>query len=212
MAAGGVERIAIVAAALLIVFWGYKLYAGGLRNQREAEGPNGMQDFVRSGTGPGILFMGIGCTVLIITLMTGGTHLESAGEAYRSAGSVGVVDIAPQPAPVDPPSVTVSAPAPAAATPPAAKAALDLVDAEPTAAPDAAAAAVVAEADTAEPSAIDEPAEVATVAESAGATESAGAAEDADEALDFANSRELGGRIVSVKSERATLQWSGDGE
>ena len=62
----GVERVAIIGGALVIGYWGYRLYG-------------------RDKT-PGLIFMGIACAVLIASLATGGSHMRSVGASYQLAG------------------------------------------------------------------------------------------------------------------------------
>ncbi|MCZ6890257.1 MAG: hypothetical protein O7H39_17350 [Gammaproteobacteria bacterium] len=199
MAAGGVERIAIVGAALLVIYFGYKLYVSGLRQQIEEEGLT-TQGFVRSGTGPGILFMGVGCTVLIIMLVTGGNHLRTAGEAYRAAGPVNTSDASDAsdtPADQTPTLATMSMQTTVSEPEPIA------VESDPFVAP--------AQPQQAEDP-VSEPEDVAVSNDETAVVELDPPVIEPTVEVEFASSRELGGRIVQVKSENATLEWSGGGE
>ena len=63
----GIERVAIIAGALIVGYWGYRLYG---RDKA-----------------PGLIFMGIACVVLIASLATGGSHMRSVGASYQLAGA-----------------------------------------------------------------------------------------------------------------------------
>lgn len=181
LAAGGVERVAIVAAALLVGFWGYKLYIAGLQSDGEHR-----ETFLRSGTGPGIVFMGVGCMLLLFVLFTGGIHLRNAGEAYLAASVEPLTDagLAATPAPVEEP-----------------------VWAEPESAAQIVAAeeaASAAQADAAPVEEVAAPVEE-VIAEVEAADERAAVEETT---VEFASSLELGGQITSLKSKNVTIEWS----
>ena len=170
-ALGGLERVAIVAGAIVIGYWGYRLYTG----ERNV----------------GLVFMGLSVAVLIGALVTAGSHMRSVTESYQ------VATAAPsEPAPVSEPAAAAerspfaeTAPMPAEAPAPVATPAT----AEPAAPP----AEVVAE--------------VTEMEEPAMAEETA-AEEEMPEAViapvRIATGQELGGRIVSIKSENVSLEWS----
>lgn len=76
-ALGGFERIAIVGGAVLIGYWGYRIYG-------------------RDKT-PGLIFLGLACAVLISALVTGGGHVRSVSEGIQlaSAAKVAAPSVAP---------------------------------------------------------------------------------------------------------------------
>jgi hypothetical protein len=169
----GLERIAIIAAAMLIAYLGFRLFA--------------------TARTPGLVFMGVACAVLFGALFTTGSHVEKLGASYQVA------------------AVTPAAEAPAAAQP--AEAAVEVAD-EPaqavSEAPIADASEVSAAPAPSEPAA--EPADAPVVLEEAVAVAPEPAPE-AVEAVDepaptILSSEELGGRIMSVRSENVTLEWS----
>lgn len=171
-ALGGLERVTIVAGAIIIGYWGYRLYAG----EKKA----------------GVIFMGLAVLVLVGALATGTSHLKSVGEGLQLA----------------------SAPETEAA-PPAAAPATVTADSEPATppAPPQPDAAMIPDA-VPEPATPDQPAGSAPETREADATASApaAAAPTAETApgspVRLATGQELGGRIVSVRSENVTLEWS----
>jgi len=154
----GLERIAIIGGAMLVGFWGYRMFA--------------------TDRTPALIFMGIACAVLFGALFTGGSHIKNVGESYQLATASGTAPDAdlpqlPGPAPVDvaeAPIAVVAEPEPAPLDEPAMEP-LEPFEPEETA------------ADTAPP---DTP---------------------APDIQDLLSSQELGGRIISVKSESVTLEW-----
>ncbi len=64
-ALGGFERIAIVGGAILIGYWGYRIYS-------------------RDKT-PGLIFLGLACAMLVSALLTGGGHVRSVSEGMQLA-------------------------------------------------------------------------------------------------------------------------------
>ena len=126
-ALGGLERVTIVAGAIIIGYWGYRLYAG----EKAA----------------GLVFMGLAVLVLVGALATGTSHLRSVGEGLQLASVP-----APETASAVPASgsetdaVTATAPSRSAAAPvpapigaeAAESAASPAPDPEPDAAPPAA--------------------------------------------------------------------------
>ncbi len=173
----GLERIAIIAAAMLIAYLGFRLFA--------------------TARTPGLVFMGIACAVLFGALFTTGSHVEKLGASYQVAAASPAADATP-------------AAQPAA---PAADVAAQVTD-EPA---DIVSRAPVEEAgEVAEGPApsepIAEPAAEPVVLEEAVATAPAPAA-PAEEVIEepgatILSSEELGGRIMSVRSENVTLEWS----
>jgi hypothetical protein len=173
-ALGGLERVAIVAGAVLIGYWGYRLYVG----EKNA----------------GLVFMALAVIVLVGALATGSSHVKSIGEGYQLASVPKTL-----PAALETP---VPAPVPAA-------------DPEPVA---------VTDAQPEEPSpfkekvpepmtevAVEEPAEVEPAAPMPTETMEP-ASTEADSPARLATGQELGGRIVSVKSENVSLEWSSDSD
>ena len=61
----GLERIAIIAAAMLIAYLGFRLFA--------------------TARTPGLVFMGLACAVLFGALFTTGSHVEKLGASYQVA-------------------------------------------------------------------------------------------------------------------------------
>ncbi|MEZ5551826.1 MAG: hypothetical protein R3E82_13110 [Pseudomonadales bacterium] len=193
---GGLERVAIIAGALLVGYWGYRLYVAG--------------------KGAGLAFLGIACVVLFGALLTGGSHLRTVGESIQLASSrshsddAGATDAAARLAQIERAAM--------------ASAAADhgTADISPVAtSPGAAAAKTVAASEGAgekPASATDTPPQLD---ESAAAVP---AAADTVAEADVANAdrpdtntasrerlptaQELGGRIVSVKSDNISLEWS----
>lgn len=186
---GGMERVAIIAGALIIGYWGYRLYG-------------------RDRT-PGLIFMGIACAVLITALATGGSYLRSVGTSYQLAGAseaadepgaspvttMQAIDVVKE-APED--TVTVAAQdAPEPATPHAQE---DLSPALP-------------QIDVGPGTGVPQTTQAADTAIDARAPESVAETEPqtvvpAAPGRDLASSQELGGRIVSVKSADVTLEWA----
>ena len=174
-ALGGLERVTIVAGAIIIGYWGYRLYTG----EKKA----------------GLIFMGLAVLVLVGALATGSSHLRSVGEGMQLA-SAPPVDTTPPPVPVAPDTAPFAVPdAPAPASP----------DPVPEAAPEPPPEASADAADAMD--AVEEPAtaEQATPPELAQPSEA-----PAETVPRLATGQELGGRIVSVKSENVSLEWSSE--
>jgi len=167
-ALGGLERVTIVAGAIIIGYWGYRLYTG----EKKA----------------GLVFMGLAVLVLVGALATGNSHLKSVGEGMQLA-SAAPPEMAP-PAP-EPPAAEGPSPfaVPAAVSP--APAPVDQAETETSEPADASAATPAAEGT---------PPAVAT-------SES-----EPESPVRLATGQELGGRIVSVKSENVSLEWSSDSD
>ncbi|HEY5680125.1 MAG TPA: hypothetical protein VIS55_08685 [Pseudomonadales bacterium] len=173
----GLERIAIIAAAMLIAYLGFRLFA----NART----------------PGLVFMGIACAVLFGALFTTGSHVEKLGASYQVAA---VSPAAEAPAAAQPAEPAADVPAQVMAE------SAEAVSLAPTTGPGEVAAA------PAQSEPIAEPAQAAVVLEEAVAAAPEPAAQS-DEALEepattILSSEELGGRIMSVRSENVTLEWS----
>jgi hypothetical protein len=173
----GLERIAIIAAAMLIAYLGFRLFA--------------------TARTPGLVFMGVACAVLFGALFTTGSHVEKLGASYQVA------------------AVSPAAEAPAAAQPaePAADVQAEVMAESAEAASLAPITVPGKVAAVPAPSApIAEPAQPPAVLEEAVAAAPEPAAQP-DEVLDdptttILSSEELGGRIMSVRSENVTLEWS----
>lgn len=190
-ALGGLERIAIIAGALLVGYWGYRLYA------REQSA--------------GLLFMGLACLVLIGALLTSGRHVRAVGESVQLArgtqpgaeaakaiedkaddGASGSLATAARRASGPPESGAETATATPVA-PATAATGGGTPDAVSASADDAAAAAPAAR-------------ETEAAAEATGEAPVETAAAERQRGL--ASAQELGGRIVSVKSANVTLEWT----
>lgn len=197
-ALGGFERIAIVGGAVLIGYWGYRIYG-------------------RDKT-PGLIFLGLACAVLISALVTGGGHVRSVSEGIQlaSAAKVAAPSVAPAAA------VAAALPQDAAVIPwadaqPASATAGSNTATDSSAAPDSAAGDAAASSTAVVPQAESdvEPAAAtvdlaatdaaASVAEALGVAAS-GAPQEAS--VPLATGQELGGRIVAIKSANVTLEWS----
>ncbi|MEM8769803.1 MAG: hypothetical protein AAGE43_20395 [Pseudomonadota bacterium] len=180
-ALGGLERITIVLGAIVIGYWGFKLYTGGKT--------------------AGMVFMGLSFVVLVGALATGGSHLRQVGEGVQLATLEQPAAPAPgaQDTQADPAAAVAAESAEAASM-----ATVELPAAAETADPQSSEAeAAVAAEPVAEPTAV-EPA-VADVAEETSAETDAAV-------VRLATGQELGGRIVSVKSENVSLEWSSDSD
>jgi len=153
----GLERIVIIGGAMLVGYWGYRMFA--------------------TDRTPALIFMGVACAVLFAALLTGGSHVRNVGKSYQLAT-----------ASVPEPVVEPAASAPVPALP------------EPITAPQPASVVASAAADDEAKSA------PAPEAHEQQAAPKATNAIDADS--EVLSSQELGGRIVSIKSEAITLEWS----
>ncbi len=176
----GLERVAIVAAAVVIGYWGYRLYVG----EKNA----------------GLVFMALACVVLLGVLFTGTSHVRSVSEGYQLASA------RPQETDLPAPAVDSLKAVDALKAVDSLKA-VGPRNAEPTVVP------ATAAAPGAEPSPFREPASAAdgatsepADAEPVVAALGSAAAPEAPQRL--ATGQELGGRIVAVKSENVSLEWS----
>lgn len=180
-ALGGLERITIVAGAVIIGYWGYRLYTA----EKNA----------------GLVFMGLAVVVLVGALATGSSHVKNVVEGYQLASIPTPATQSPGKAPAIAAGATepgVQSPfaeevLPASVHPPIAQEATDAPSAQ---------AAVPAQ-----PSATP-PAAVAAQAPVAAALPRDYAPETVISPVRLATGQELGGRIVSVKSENVSLEWS----
>ena len=164
-ALGGLERVAIVAGAVIIGYWGYRLYTAG--------------------KSAGLVFMGLAVLVLVGTLATGSSHVKSIGEGYQLASAPRVAPeppAAPAPEPLLEPADSVTEGV-AASEPSPFRDPIVEVPAETTAEAPVASPGEAPVADTPELPEVESPPRLAT-------------------------GQELGGRIVSVKSENVSLEWS----
>ncbi len=187
-ALGGLERITIVAGAVIIGYWGYRLYTA----EKNA----------------GLVFMGLAVLVLVGALATGTGHLKRVSEDYQlasippaeaepAAGTPFAQSPAASPLPVSDADLT----APETPAPAAAETATERPTAATPSAPDEATASASA------PAAPDPAPEVAAHTELPPAPES-----PASPVRRLATGQELGGRIVSVKSENVSLEWTPEPE
>ncbi|MGE0622316.1 MAG: hypothetical protein AB7I04_02875 [Pseudomonadales bacterium] len=172
-ALGGLERVTIVAGAIIIGYWGYRLYAG----EKAA----------------GLVFMGLAVLVLVGALATGTSHLRSVGEGLQLA-SVPAPETASAVPATEPEAVTATEPSPSTTTPVPAPTGAEAPESAATPAADAEPAAAARPATDSDP---------ADAAQEPAATET-----DLTSPVRLATGAELGGRIVSVKSENVSLEWA----
>jgi len=178
-ALGGLERVAIVAGAVIIGYWGYRLYVG----EKNA----------------GLVFMALAVVILVGALATGSSYVRSIGEGYQLASNADreipatpVVPVVPEVPAVAPEPVAAVEPAPTPIREPAP----DVVS-EPVVEPAPVVTAVVA---------------AVGVAGAAPEIEEIEEITEAESSARLATGQELGGRIVSVKSENVSLEWSSDSD
>jgi len=193
-ALGGLERIAIIAGALVVGYWGYRLYA------REQSA--------------GLLFMGLACLVLVGALLTSGRHVRAVGESVQlargtspaadaarasesEASERGAEDSAAGSNAAAPPASPPPAPGAEAAAATPGDASTTAADSAPGSTPDAVSASV----DGVPPAA-------PAAGETEDRSEARAATAPADGQRGLASAQELGGRIVSVKSANVTLEWT----
>lgn len=190
-ALGGLERIVIIVGAVLIGFWGYRLYGKDKK--------------------PGLIFMGIASAILLGALFTTSNHVQSVSEGIQLANVTR--DLDPIPAPVATETPPAEEEAIAEATASEGGEATPWADQRsPT--PDGEITQNTTSDTVADTNSI------AAVVPSADATLDAGdPSVDAgdpsvidDTSLErsprLATGQELGGRIVSVKSANISLEWS----
>jgi len=155
----GLERIVIIGGAMLVGYWGYRMFA--------------------TDRTPALIFMGVACAVLFAALLSGGSHVRSIGKSYQLATTSAPVPVAEPALPAPAPALLEPGIAPQSAGVAASAAAGD----EAKSAPSSDAQEQPAAPAATKPIVIDADAEVLS-------------------------SQELGGRIVSIKSEAITLEWS----
>lgn len=187
----GIERVAIIAGALVIGYWGYRLYG---RDKA-----------------PGLIFMGIACIVLIASLATGGSHMRSVGASYQLAGGEPSPEAGDEQMGEDLSTLSEGDETadPSTASPfRDAQTAAATTSAELSGEPADAAAGLDKSEGQAEPSAIVSTEPETTDSERPDASIDPSLTQDSASEVALASSRELGGRIVSIKSETLTLEWS----
>lgn len=191
---GGLERLAIIAGALLVGYWGYRLYVDG--------------------KGAGLAFLGIACVVLFGALLTGGSHVRTVGESIQLASSrtaeTNSTESADRLAQIEGAAIASATADPGIADIAPSAASGSTTASMHTAGSQNAAAPVQPATDTPPlpvESATEAPAEADREADAdvAAANRAAGI-EASQERLPTA--QELGGRIVSVKSGNLSLEWS----
>lgn len=196
-ALGGMERVAIIVGALVIGYWGYRLYG---RDRK-----------------PGLVFMGVACAVLIAALATGGSYLRSVGTSYQLAGAGQEGSTQQSPADRAPAEKTVQDQLETSSEEASRRLAGEApAPGEPES---------VGSSETSSADSVADPAGDAAIAAAGGqqnaAPEPKPSASDDVDGIDAANamatiepdlasSEELGGRITSVKSANVTLEWSRD--
>lgn len=188
-ALGGLERITIVAGAVIIGYWGYRLYTADKN--------------------AGLIFMGLAVVVLIGALATGTSHVQSITEGYQLASIPGSDST-----PTHPETAAQAADAPFIETPVVEIPVSETPVAEtpivetPVAGEKAPAPGSVAEVPPTVDGTAVEPVAVLVVED-----ETAIVTGVVPETMDspvrrLASGQELGGRIVSVQSENVSLEWS----
>ena len=180
-ALGGLERLTIVAGAVVIGYWGYRLYT--------------------SEKNVGLIFMGLAAVVLVGALITGGSYLRSVGEGYQLASLPAEAPAGDSPFAED--SGPASADTPFVPEPPVSPAVAPLAVSDPAGEP---AIEFTADAEAEQTAAA--PAPERTTDVPALATAELAATEAAESPARLATGAELGGRIMSVKSENVSLEWS----
>lgn len=184
IAFGGLERLLIIGGAILISYWGYRLYG---RAQL-----------------PGLAMIAVSALVLMSVILTSEKHqqgvtaarIATSAEDGEPVSNVAMVESQAEPDRVTPGLETVD-PGPGDVG-----AVMDAAQDDPLAAdaatPEPAVAPVASEA----------PAEVDTADTMAAAGQ--GDQGSIERLVPLASGQELGGRIVSVRSENVTLEWSAD--
>lgn len=181
-ALGGLERLTIVAGAVIIGYWGYRLYTA----EKNA----------------GLVFMGLAVVVLVGALATGGSYLKRVGEGYQLASLPAEAPADESPFGEDMAAEPPGAPAaPAAVAPVAAETLAEPVSVQAEAPAEVLPAEAIAEPPAAEPVAADAPEAIPETTDSP---------EPEASPVRIATGAELGGRIVSVKSENVSLEWSSE--
>ncbi len=188
-ALGGLERIVIIVGAVLIGFWGYRLYGKDKT--------------------PGLIFMGIASAILLGALFTTSNHVQSVSEGIQLANVTRELDPIPAPVATETPPAEEEAIAEATASE-GGEATPWADQRSPT--PDG----EITENTTSDT--VADTNSIAAVVPSADATLDAGDPSVIDDAsLDdtslepsprLATGQELGGRIVAVKSANISLEWS----
>lgn len=166
----GLERIAIIGGAMLMAYWGFRLFA--------------------ISRAPGYIFMGLGAALLVGTLMTGSSQLSSPGASQLPVAADQDATPEAEAQPADRRRSPITEPRTPSET---------------------------GDPDEAEQQTLI--AEVETQVEDDTASATSDAVATADDALELEtpattlllSSEALGGRIVSVKSEQVTLEWSREG-
>lgn len=188
-ALGGLERITIVAGAVIIGYWGYRLYTA----EKNA----------------GLIFMGLAVVVLIGALATGTSHVQSITEGYQLA-SIPARDSAP----TEPETTEQIVDSPFVETPVAEALDVETPDAGvpvaevPVADERAPASGGVAEAPLTTDVAAAEPVTTLIATDETAVITGVASEVAASPVRRLASGQELGGRIVSVKSENVSLEWS----
>jgi hypothetical protein len=187
LAFGGLERVLLIGAAILISYWGYHLYSKAQI--------------------AGLSMIAVAALLLMSVVLTSGQHQESVS-AGLLASNTATMPAPPQPAAADAiVAEVIDTTQPQTAAVPAAE-----ILQEATAAVDGSTSADVVNSPSAEESAV----KSIDTAESAAATPAAQIGEPAasvepariERLVPLASGSELGGQIVSVRSENVTLEWS----
>jgi len=85
----GLERIVIIAGAIAFGYFGYKLYELGIgKGKSSLEVESSFLKFVMSGTGPGLVFLAFGTTILVGGMFSGGASVERPGRESKFLYSI----------------------------------------------------------------------------------------------------------------------------
>ncbi len=182
LASGGLERLLLIGAAILITYWGYHLY--------------GKAQIA------GLAMIAVAALLLMSVVLTSGSHQQAANTNLVAALPAPAPDSEPvlsmQPAPVELPAELVSDPIEAPVNDEA-----DSPFVEAAAEPVVEAVEPIVEATEPEVLVVD-------VTDSEPPSEATDSAEPdrIERLVPLASGQELGGRITSVRSENVTLEWS----
>lgn len=194
LAFGGLERVLLIGAAILISYWGYHLY--------------GKAQIA------GLSMIAVAALLLLSVVLTSGQHQQSVSASLLASNTAAM-----PPSPQPPAAEAMVADVVDAVDPQTAAVSAEEFLQEPTVSVEGSASSDVANSPLADKSAdksADESIDAAQSADSATAppvaqtSATAASSESAriERLVPLASGSELGGRIVSVRSENVTLEWS----